>query len=272
MEKIYNYDDYQNFLADFYDEKKSTASYFSFRYMADRTGLDAGFLSKVCGGKIHLTLKSIEPLAQFIGLNERETDFFRLLVKFGRAVEASEIKLYYEEIMAFRGIDMARVSDQFYAFYQKWYHTAIRAVLAFYPFSGDYEALAQKLSPPISVEEAKSSIDLLCRIGFVVEEGGRFTLAEKHITTGDKWRTGAIHLFQEECIDLAKQSLTIHDKSLRDISSVTISVNHADLEELRELAKNFRRQVMQLQTGNGPSDMVYQINVQIIPMSSKESE
>lgn len=272
MEKIYNYDDYQKFLADFYEDKKSTAPYFSFRYMADRTGLDAGFLSKVCGGKIHLTLKSVEPLGSFLALDDRETDFFRLLVKFGRATEASEIKLYYEEIMAFRGIDMARVSDQFYAFYQKWYHTAIRAILSFYPFTGDYEALGQKLSPPISAEEAQQSITLLCRMGFVVEEGGRFVLAEKHITTGDKWRTGAIHCFQEECIDLAKQSLTIHDKELRDISSVTISVNHADLNELRELTKAFRRQVMMLQTGNGPSDMVYQVNVQIIPMSSKESE
>ena len=66
---------------------------------------------------------------------------------------------------------------------------------------------------------------------------------------------------------MAGESLDRHDKDIRDISTVTLAVNHKDLEEIKERAKEFRQSILQLNSGNTEMDVVYQVNIQVIPLT-----
>ncbi|KMQ51175.1 hypothetical protein CHISP_1881 [Chitinispirillum alkaliphilum] len=268
MKPIFEYLDYQLYLKDFYEYKKDQSSYFSYRYMGNKLNLDAGFLVKVLQGKANISNKSIPVIVRFLKLEAREAEYFDLLVRFAKAKTGKECEFLFERIMALRGIDMNRVEDRQYEFYSHWYHNAIRALLSYYSFQGDYKELAKLLSPPITEKQAEDSISLLLSMGFIKRDKlGFFVLTDKTITTGEKWHSPAIHAFQKETISMARESLDRHTKEIRDISSVTISVSHKDLEEIKARASEFRKSLLQMHTGNSPSDIVYQVNIQIVPLT-----
>ena len=52
MEDILNYLDYREYLRDHFNESKKKHSFFSFRYVAGKTGLDASFYVKVLNKRL----------------------------------------------------------------------------------------------------------------------------------------------------------------------------------------------------------------------------
>ena len=51
-------------------------------------------------------------------------------------------------MIAFKEVRADLVGMDRLEFYSKWYHGAIRELLFFHPFRGDYAELARRLSPP----------------------------------------------------------------------------------------------------------------------------
>lgn len=231
-------------------------------------GLDAGFLVKVMQGKMHLALKSIWVIAEYFQFDEKHTLYFETLVRYGRAVSPSEIKSYFEKLLALKELETHPVVANQYEFYQKWYYSATRELMGIYNFTGNYSALAHKLSPPISVKEAKKTVELLEQLNLIYRDDlGTYRQSDQFITTTDKWKLAAIHSFQKETLRLAGESLDHHPKEIRDISTVTIAISSKDFDEIREKIKEFRRSLFQI-TNTNKADCVYQINIQAIPLST----
>jgi uncharacterized protein (TIGR02147 family) len=86
------------------------------------------------------------------------------------------------------------------------------------------------------------------------------------VTSGDKWHSVAIREFQKETINLSSQALDLYAKELRDISSITVALSAHDLPEIRERIRQFRQSILSLENDNKP-DTVYQINIQVIPVT-----
>jgi uncharacterized protein (TIGR02147 family) len=272
MNTVFSYFDYQLFLRDYYDEQKKEASYFSYRYLGDKMGLDAGFLVKVLQGKMHLSLKSVPSIAKYFKFDIKESEYFETLVRYGRAVSESEIKAFFEKLLSLKDVDADPVLANQYEFYQKWYYSAIRELLGFYDFKGDFTALAVKLSPRISAKEAKKAVALLDQLKLICkDETGRYRQTNSFITTSDKWKSAAIHSFQKETIRLAGESLERHPKHIRDVSTITIAVSHKDFEEIRRRISDFRRSLLQM-TNENEADCVYQINLQAVPLTQIEDD
>jgi uncharacterized protein (TIGR02147 family) len=272
MRSLFSYFDYQQFLKDYYEEKKKETTFFSYRYFGAKLGLDAGFLLKVLQGKMHITLKSLPLVSAYFKFDEKQNEYFETLVRYCRAESSIEIKSYFEKLLAFKDIDARPVEADKYEFYQKWYYTAVRELIGIYDFQGDYSRLARKLSPPISVKEAKKAVALLEQLNLISKNvKGVYCQTDTFITTTDKWKSAAIHSFQKETIRLAGESLDRHKKDIRDISTVTIAVSIKDFDEIRAKISDFRKSLL-LMTNENTADCVYQVNIQAIPLSSMEEE
>ncbi|MDB5103812.1 MAG: hypothetical protein JWP91_1501 [Fibrobacteres bacterium] len=270
---VFDHLNYNAFLKDYYEYRKNRNAFFSYRYLGRILNLDAGFLVKVLQGKLSLPEKCIDPLIKLCAFEGRQADYFRELVHYGRAKTAKDIKAHFERLIALRDLEPRKVEMAQYSFYQKWYHSAIQCLLLFHRFTGDFKALAAKLSPAISVKEAKESIRLLEDIGFVrKQEDGRYEVQDARITTGDKWQSVAIRTFQEECLKLAGESLTRHPKEDRDISTVTITLSSRNLEEVRARVKELRQSLLHLRQDGDEPDSVYQVNIQVFPLTRIDKE
>lgn len=268
MVNIFQYFDYQEYLRDYYIKRKEENYFFSYRFMGKQINLDPGFLVKVLQGKIHIAKKTIPDIIKLCKLNEKEAEYFENLVLFCKTKSQSETKRLFKILLDLRGMVAAEIEPQQYEFYQKWYHTAIRAVIGIDGFTGDYKKLAHRLSPKITIKEAKESIILLERLGFIVQNSeGVYEIATKSITTGSQWKSLAIRLFQEDTIQLAKESLERHHKDIRDISTMTVAIAPEDIEEIRQLAQEFRNSILQIKGSKEKASSVYQVNVQIFPLT-----
>jgi uncharacterized protein (TIGR02147 family) len=268
MNKIFEYLEYREFLRDFYEEKKKESPFFSYKLFGRKVGIDQSYLAKVLIKSRHIADSSIKRFIEYFQFNKSEGEYFETLVHFVKAKSDKQSKLYFEKLLSFKEVRTTRIAKHQYEFYKKWYYSAVRSLLEYYDFKGDYKELAEKLDPPISVKEAKQSIRLLERLQLIKKDpDGRYILVDKAITTGEEWRSLAIKSFQEEAIKLANESLTRHNKDLRDISTITMNINPENLIEIRERIKEFRNSLIQYVDSCTSPESVYQMNFQLFPLT-----
>lgn len=277
MPSVLNYDDYRPFLRDWLEESKKTRPYLSFRFLAGRLGLNAGFLAKVFNGTSQLSLKHGESFADFLQLTGKERKYFLELMHFSHAKSDTEAQSRFDRLQIIKGMEFLVVADDADEFYKDWWHFAMRSLLGIYKFYGhDYAALGSKLSPPITGEVAKASVELLRRLGMVkVLENGLHQVTETFISTGKGWTSEAIRGFQREMIRLGEHSLDLHPRNVRDISTVTLCFDRSRIDLIKERIRDFRQELLQMSQDIENEDSVLQLNIQLFPvaiMASGEGE
>ena len=272
---IYDYLDYRDFLKEYYKEYKRRHPYFSLRYIAQKTGLDAAHIMRVLQGKRHLSEKSLAGFVALCTFDEKEERYFRALAEFNTARNEHAGRQAFERVLALSGVKTALIQPEQYEFYTKWYHTAIRALIAICQLknAGEFARIAGMLSPPISVHEARKSVTLLKKLELIATgPDGFLVVTDTHITTGDQWRSLAVGNFQNETLRLAQESLARHDKTIRDISTVTLGISRNQLPALREKIAEFRQSIMRMADENQSPDDIYQMNVQLFPLTDTKTD
>lgn len=269
MPPLFTYLDYRAYLRDLFEEFKKSRSFFSFRYAAAKTGIDASNLAKILAGKRHLSRRAVPAFAKLAEWTRKETEFFDLLIRFSRARSDKATREIFDRLSALQEPGGIRLAADQLEFYSRWQHTALFALLDCHPFHGKNHAeLAQRLNPPLSVREIKESLHLLERLGLVKPDAeGRLVPSPRVITSGEKWHAMAIQQFQLETLELAGQALTRLPRDQRDISTLTFSINRKDLGAAREITREYRQAMMKLAEASAPADQVFQLNIQFFPLS-----
>jgi uncharacterized protein (TIGR02147 family) len=268
MQPIKQYLEYRLFLHDFYEAKRGTDDFFSFRYMARKVGMDHGYLVKLLQQKVHIAEGHIVRFVEFCGLTGTDADYFKTLVHFNKSKNPEEVGHLFERLVALAGVEFHSVRKDQFEFYAAWHHTAIRALLGVMDFKGDYEALSKHLNPPLEPEKVAESIRLLERLNLILkDEEGVYRPTHSLITTGDGLEATAVRKFQREMIILAEESLARHPKGHRDISTVTICVDLADLAEIKDRISALRQSIMKLSAKSANTQAVFQLNVQLFPLN-----
>lgn len=267
MKPIFEYTDYREWIRDAFEDFKKRKSVVSWRYMAMKLDADPGNLLRVSQSKIHLSVNLIKPMAEFFGLDEKETAYWTELVHFGRAKTDSEALNHYEKMQILKGIPLKRLAKKELEFYRNWYCNAIRSIIGICKFKDDFEGLAESCTPPITVEEAKNAVKLLYDLNMISRDrDGYWKVNDTFVSTGGNWRSEAVRTFQKETIRLAGESLERHAPPLRDISTVTMTFNMDDIALIREKIKEFRSELLRMSQEGDGDDTVFQLNVQLFPI------
>ncbi len=268
--EIYNYLDYQAFLKDYYQTRKEETPHFSLRLFGRLIEMDASYLAKVINGKRHLGEQYLHNIADYLKFDDGERAYFETLLLFQKARSDKQKQAHFEKLLALRRVYTTCLEEYQYEFYNKWYYTALRNLLEFFPFYNDdeYSLLGDMLTPNITAGQAEKGIELLVQLNLItLDENGRYVLTNSAITTGDSWQSLAITAFQKETIELSKDALTNHQKEERDISSITMNISNEEFEKIREMIRQFRSSVINYVNDNEVFDRVYQLNTQLIPLS-----
>jgi uncharacterized protein (TIGR02147 family) len=268
MESIKNYWEYRDYLKDFYSFKKKENSLYSLRYMGSKVSVDPSHLVKIFQRQRHIGNSLIEIFIKYCNLSGSDAEYFANLVRFNKAKSDRDCRVFYEKLLALKGSGARTLEKSQYEFYTTWHHSAILTLLDFYPFSGDYGALAAKVSPPITEGKARKSIALLKKLGLIKKNSqGTYGLTDKIITTGDHGHSIAVKAFQEETMRLAIESLHRHSPEKRNISTVTITISENNIDRINEIIGQFRESLLRLARDEKKPDKVYQLNIQLFPLT-----
>jgi uncharacterized protein (TIGR02147 family) len=270
MIDIFEYIDYRKLLKDMHEDRKKEFPFFSYRYIARKVGFNsAGFFVNIIQGKRNISSAFIFKFAQVFKLKRAETEYFELLVLFDQAKDHEQKKYYFEKILGSKKSKIKVTDARHYEFYSRWYYTAVREVLNFYKFNGNYAELAKKVSPAITPAEAKKAVSLLEQMGFIRKtERGYYQLADAIITTGYEAKSVAINNFLISTTELARQAIDRYPRDQRSLSTLTFSCSAEGYAQIDERLKRFRREIMEIVRSDKDIDRVYHINFQVFPMSN----
>ncbi len=271
MTDLFKYLDFRRYLKDYYrEQKQKKGSRFSFRTFSRMAGLSSpNFLQLVMEGKRNLGPDGIHAFAKALRLNKEETSYFENLVHFNQASTDEERNEWYRRLSTSKKYrEIKEIEKDYFVYFSHWYYAAIRELVLLPDFKEDPDWIARKLSPPITVREAKVALELLQKLGFLKrEKSGRLAQAERNITTPREVQSLAIANFHRQMMKQAAESIerTLPDK--RDISALTLALSEEKFKEAKRRIQEFRRELNVLLSEDGKAETVYQINFQIFNLS-----
>ena len=227
-----------------------------------------GHFTQIIQGKADISFRLAFKFAQFMKLKKREGDYFDLLVRFDQAKVNEEKRQYLERLSSFAESKVKLLTEQQHKFFDKWYYMAVREILAFFPFDGDYAALAAKVEPSIKEAEAREAIEVLESLGLIRKGGlGRYERVDPVMSTGYDAASSSLRKFQAATMDLAKDAMERLPRDKRSISTLTLSISEEGYKSIEEELKAFRRKLLAIAKNEEQVDRVVQFNFQIFPLS-----
>jgi uncharacterized protein (TIGR02147 family) len=267
MPDIYSYLDYRDFLREAYEERRKVQPIFSYRYIGNKVGMDNSYLTRLFQKKVHIGTAAIAKMASIYALTAAQEEFFNCLIGFNKARTEAEARTFHDQLLRLRGVGYRTVHEEQQVYFSRWIHVALRCLVGFQAFDGDYDRLGSLLVPSVPGDEVKQSLFLLERLGMIRRNLDGFEVLDTHLHSGNEWTSNAILGFQKESIALAADALVNQHSSVRDISTMTMDINLASLGEVRTLVREFQENMARIVDSSGPSNCVYQLNVQLFPLS-----
>lgn len=273
MKSIYTYADYREYLHDFYLAQKSSRPYFSYRHIAKDAGINSsGFYPLVIQGKRNLTGATIQKTCVALKLAPPESEFFKTLVLFNQAKTLRKKNGFFDTLVKLRNEKKVEiVTEQRYDIFSQWYHGAIRELAVCREFKDDFRKLGRMLNPPITEKQARESIDLLLRLGFLTKEGGRYAYAQSSpiITTGQDIKAHQVINYQVRMLELAIEAFNRFGPNDRLFtSSTTLRVSKTTYEVLKQKNREHRRELLKIAEADKSANQVYQLNINMFPLSN----
>ncbi len=269
MPEIYDYHDYRAYLKDAIQEMRAASAILSYRYVGGKVGMDPSQVLKVVQGQLHLSEKKIAAFAQFLKLDPERSDFFRLLVLFNKSRSPEQARLYFEQMLQLTGVPSLEMTRDQYAFFSQWYYTAVWCALPVMSCGRNYAEFGAFLRPAIGAAEVKEALLLLERLALVTrDKDGNWRPTQKNLTTGKSWRSLAVEQYQREMSRLGGEAIERFQKSERDFSTLTLNVGENGIDELRTLTEDYRRAVARLSNQTETVQRVYQLNIQLFPLTA----
>jgi uncharacterized protein (TIGR02147 family) len=271
MDDLYSYTDYRRFLKDYYESHKAKNPSFSYRYLANKAGVNSSaFFKFIIEGKRNLTKQSIIKIAAALRLTGNESEYFENLVFFNQAKTIKEKDLFFSRLMEHKKTrKVAPIGEEYYEYFAQWYHCVIRELIVMADFADDWERLGRLLKPRIGAKQAKQSVELLLRLGFLKKENGRYVQTEPVLSTGYGVSAHQIVKFQIEMLKHAIESFNLAGERERLNSSTTFGISGELFAHFVAMIRDFRLKLMELARLDNKASMVYQLNLNLFPVSRR---
>lgn len=266
---ITGYLDFKKFLRDSYNAMKIGNPKFSHRYFCKKAGYgSSSAFGDILAGRRTLSETAALKLARALDLNRESEEYLIHLVAFNQADSLEMKNLHYNKLLSKGRINPSPISTEKYEYFSKWYHAAIRELLYFTPFEGDYKELGRKLNPSIPATLARKSVLLLEKLGMIaLDAKGRYRQTAQFISTDGLGDYLLVENFQAETMKLALESLDRHTIEERDMSTLTATLSAESLVKVKAAIKTLRQCVLALAEQDQQVDRVMQLNIQFFPLS-----
>jgi uncharacterized protein (TIGR02147 family) len=205
-----------------------------------------------------------------VGFNREEAEYFECLVFFNQSHTIHEKTHYYSLLVEIRKpIDIGQIQKDRWEYYSSWHHSVIREIVTFFDFQDDFNRLGAFLIPPISGQEAKKSIRLLERLGFIERDGqGLYhqtqNLIQVKTTAIDAF---IIERFQMEMLQVVLKAYDAVPVRNRMSISTTFSISKESVELFKMRLRDIQNQLMEIARVDDKPDITYQLTMNFIPVS-----
>jgi len=268
---IFNYSDPKKYIKDFLTFKKSVHRKYNYQFFASKAGIKSpAHFSLILASKSRISTKLIPKICTAFELKKNESKYFETLVFFDQA-KSHEIRVkYFEKLLKLNHLKTKDLKKSQYEIFSKWYFIAIRELIDVMPFTGDYQTLALKLNPPITVSQAKKSILALEKNGLIYKNSDGRYLNTATFIRPKEWERIALNKFLTSTMELGMEAIDRHPPKNRDISSLTLGLSTQSFVKIKDEIKMFRAKLMEIAKSDQNLQAVYQFNFTAFPLTTMD--
>lgn len=267
---LFEHLDYRTFLKAIYLERKAKGRY-TYELFAQSLGLkERTFLQHVLAGKRELQHRHIDGIANSLGMNRDEQEYFEIMVNFSLSPNAHSKQELWEILKhkSRSSLNQVPMESQRLDLTQDWYAFPIKELLCL----GITEELQirKALCQSVSLEEIRNCVNKLIQLGFVQQnEQGAFIDLEPEISAPTETENAhVIQKFQSEMLHFAARNLHTFPKHARENQTISMPLSQSSFEKTRQAIRQCRDQLIQIyMEDTQPKNGVYQLQLNMFPLA-----
>jgi uncharacterized protein (TIGR02147 family) len=228
---------------------------YSLRAFARALGVSHTVLSLVLSGKRPMPPKSGQKMAESLGLgpDERERFLSRETAKAETgSAQSQRLELDKFEVIA------------------DWHHYAILSLLEIRGARFEAAWISSRLG--ISEMQAQLAMERLCRLELVHKVRGKWKQSGLPLRVENTVSTPATRRCHRGLLEKALESLENDPMEARDFSAITFAMNAKNVTYALKRIRDFRRQLSEELERMGAPTEVYELAVQLFPVSRKKGK
>jgi uncharacterized protein (TIGR02147 family) len=269
MLSVFDYSDYRRFIKDYYETHKAQNPAFSYRYLAQKAGINsAPFYKFIIEGKRNLTKNTVLKTCIALKLSDREAEYFENLVFFNQSKSVKEKNTFFDKlIQKQKHRHVGKIAEHQYDYFSEWYHCVVREVVCMFDFKDNWAKAARIILPSLSARQFEESVKLLLRLGFLKKTGNRYIQTEPVLTAGYGLSAHQIINFQ---IMMLNKAIEAFDRCLpreRLTAATTISISRRTLDSFVEKIRTLRSELLEMARNDESPEMVYELTINLFPLS-----
>lgn len=269
MINIFNYDNYQDYLIDAIEEKKtSSTGKASLRGLAKRINISVAYLSKVLNKKQHLSVQSALLIADWLNLKISEKEYLINLIKLATESRLGEIAKIQNKLEALNSAHRRKNADSpIFETLCDWKHISTIVLMG-----GKYNKLsAADLAKILNIsnEEAKATLTDLEEAKIVV--ANKQKIYQRTDNSSRVMQSYAPNLpmrqFYKQHLDIAKHAIDHKAIEERHIGTETILIDQRQVEEAKRIMEDCFTRMVALATASKGQDQLYNLGIQLVKIS-----
>ena len=270
---VCDYVDYKIFFRALYEIVKKEHPHFTYILFTEELGLGhSNLMNLIVNGQRKLSRKNAQIIVTALGLVLEKRRYFLRLVELDNSRNIKKRTEILEKIIEIKSESIEdEGTRQQLKFYSHWLHGVVFELVEVMEGKHSAETLSARLIPHAGADEVQKSLDLLESMALIRRdpETEQYIKVQPHFIMDEKIQNLGPVAFHNKMIDLAKDSLVRSEEEKRDISSMTLAVPQEGIAQLKAMVVSFQEQVVALAEKFQSTDEVYQINVQLFPLTAK---
>jgi uncharacterized protein (TIGR02147 family) len=261
---LFQYLEYRSYLADYVEWRQSGNPRFSKRAFSQKYFGSTGILYAVIQGARDLGPKLRVRCAAALALNDKENEYFELLVQHNQAKADLERNFLFEKLSRFRNSKPWVVRENQHRYYAKWYYAVVFSYLGLDKRKATPKEIAADIVPPLAEAQVAEALDLLMELELVKKSERGYALTRNHLVSGGF--TGEVALeynrqIQGLVADLAREDMM----KFKAFSTQVTTVSAESLRAIRKKFSAFQEEMKEIIAKDKGTDKVCTVVFQIIP-------
>ncbi len=270
---ILKYENYRDYLRDWYAWMKESKPGFSYRAFSNWVGFSSpNQLQLVIQGKRNITRDTLPLFSKILKLKRREARYFELLVGLNQAATPEAKAACVEEISRYFKKYGDAIKHSQIEYLMKWYYAVVREMVTTKGFNPERHALAKRIGHGVTTRDVDDALAKLTELGMLLKDAkGKLRQAQAVLTTGSETGEAASYFYHGQMISLAAKALREQMPDERNFSAITFACRKEDVPEIAQMLNDCRRQVLGYlsERGSVEDDDVYQLNLQLFRVTQK---
>ncbi len=272
--KTFEFLDYRQFLAAFFQFRKEQDSEFSLRTFSRHPELklsSSSFISAILKGRKNLSQKLRLCFTRALELSPDETDYFEWLVQFNQSVSAEERERYLALLNRFHPTKSKALSDSQARFFSHWHYAVLWNFFAVHPDWNNPVLIGKSLRPELSGSEVEGAIRALLDMKLIKRLANGYAVIDRHLVPGKGFRGSAALQYAKGFLRRASDSLEEGDSGERQNIFLFCSLSPEGRKRVQQRMEIFRAEIHEIVDQDSGQDGVYALGVQLFPCTQAQT-